>query len=310
MNQVTPGPQMQSPSSGYREAIIRASADPKVDIDKLERLIAIQKEFEDRQALALYNQSLADAQREMATISNDAANPMTHSRYATFARLDGAIRPIYTKHGFGIQFDEEDCPDVTKIRVVGYLSCGGHVKRFKRDIPWTTQGIRGQAMSTPTHANMSAVTYGRRSLLVMMFNLATSDDDGNAAGGRRNAPPRKGGRISEEALHRVHDPNGNDDSDVQSPGQPSQPQSKREPPKPVEPSGMPPHAVSRETDQPWQEWGAQFIAEIRHAADDTERDEWVHHNRATLELFKQESPRMYANLENAVFDAMTKGEDT
>jgi hypothetical protein len=39
-------------------------------------------------------------------------------------------------------------------------------------------------MMTPTHASIAAVTYGRRALLKMIFNLAEDDDDGNLAGGQ------------------------------------------------------------------------------------------------------------------------------
>jgi hypothetical protein len=49
---------------------------------------------------------------------------------------------------------------------------------------------------TRTHATGSALTYGKRYLLIAMFNLSIADDaddDGNAAGGRRpyrpTAPP-------------------------------------------------------------------------------------------------------------------------
>jgi hypothetical protein len=43
----------------------------------------------------------------MAPISTNASNPQTRSRYATFACLDGEIRPIYTRNGFGISFNTE-----------------------------------------------------------------------------------------------------------------------------------------------------------------------------------------------------------
>ena len=70
------------------------------------------------------------------------------------------------------------------IRVVGMLSNGMIQRRFQVDMPIVTQGIRGQDMMTRTHATMSAISYGKRGLLVMMFNLAIGDDDdGNRAGG-------------------------------------------------------------------------------------------------------------------------------
>ena len=72
------------------------------------------------------------------------------------------------------------------IRVVGMLSNGMIQRRFQVDMPIVTQGIRGQDMMTRTHATISAISYGKRALEVLMFNLAIGDDDdGNAASHRQ-----------------------------------------------------------------------------------------------------------------------------
>ena len=72
------------------------------------------------------------------------------------------------------------------IRVVGMLSNGMIQRRFQIDMPIVTQGIRGQDMMTRTHATISAISYGKRALEVLMFNLAIGDDDdGNAASHRQ-----------------------------------------------------------------------------------------------------------------------------
>ena len=58
-------------------------------------------------------------------------------------------------------------------------------------MPIDTKGARGGDVMTRTHATGSALTYGKRYLLIAMFNLAIEeDDDGNAAGGRRPYRPR------------------------------------------------------------------------------------------------------------------------
>jgi hypothetical protein len=72
------------------------------------------------------------------------------------------------------------------LRVVGMLSNGMIARRFQIDVPIDTKGMRGQDMMTRTHATLSANSYGKRGLLIGMFNLAIGDDDdGNAAGGRQ-----------------------------------------------------------------------------------------------------------------------------
>ena len=136
--------------------------DPNFDVDKLERLVAMQEASQQRNGDQHFNEALSKAEAEMSTIATNANNPQTKSRYATFARLDGEIRPIYTSHGFGIQFNTEPMGEPNMIRVVGMLSNGMIQRRFQVDMPIVTQGIRGQDMMTRTHATMSAISYGKR----------------------------------------------------------------------------------------------------------------------------------------------------
>ena len=55
-------------------------------------------------------------------------------------------------------------------------------------MPADGKGAQGRDVMTRTHATGSAVSYGRRYLLLMIFNIAVGgeDDDGNAAGKRDN----------------------------------------------------------------------------------------------------------------------------
>jgi hypothetical protein len=76
--------------------ISRAAADPNTDVEKMERLMALYERIEAKNAERAFNDSMNAAQAEMRPISADAENPQTHSKYATFAKLDKALRPIYT----------------------------------------------------------------------------------------------------------------------------------------------------------------------------------------------------------------------
>ncbi len=52
-------------------------------------------------------------------------------------------------------------------------------------MPSDGKGAKGGDVMTKTHATGSAVQYGRRYLLGMIFNITVSkDDDGNAAGNK------------------------------------------------------------------------------------------------------------------------------
>jgi hypothetical protein len=150
------------------------------DVEKLQRMMTMQEELEKRQAATRYNENMSLAQGEMTRISKDSANPITRSRYASLEALDAEIRPIYTKYGFSVTFNDEspdDRPDW--LRLIAYVSCGSETRKFQKWIPVSTTGIRGQTAMTPTHASIASVTYGRRALLKMIFNLAEEDTDGN-----------------------------------------------------------------------------------------------------------------------------------
>jgi hypothetical protein len=178
-NQLTP----VSESAAIIHMIERAARDPSMDIDKLQRLIEMRERQEAREAEQAFNAAMALAQAEMRPVAADANNPQTKSKYASYFALDKVIRPIYTKHGFSLSFDEGDCPKPDHIRVLCYVANSGHIRVYRRDMPADGKGAKGGDVMTKTHAAGAAATYGARYLLKGIFNIAIgeSDDDGNSA---------------------------------------------------------------------------------------------------------------------------------
>jgi ERF superfamily protein len=143
---------------------------------------------------------MALAQEEMQPIARDASNPQTRSRYASLAAVDRAIRPIYSKHGLFPSFDTAPSEKGAEwVKVLCEVSHrGGHSHEYTLDMPNDGKGAKGGDVMTKTHATGSAVTYGRRYLLMMIFNLATEDDDGNRAGGNGNG--NGNGHLSDDQI--------------------------------------------------------------------------------------------------------------
>lgn len=159
-------------------AIERAARDPSVDIVKLKELFAMRKEIVMEAAEVAFNQAMNEAQREMRPIATDAENPQTRSKYATYAKLDRALRPIYTKHGFSISYDEADSPKSEHVRVLAYVShSGGFTRTYRRDMPADGKGAKGGDVMTKTHATGAAHSYGSRYLLKGIFNVAVGEED-------------------------------------------------------------------------------------------------------------------------------------
>lgn len=179
---------VQADAGSLMAVISRAASDPNTDVDKLERLLGMYERITAREAAAGHDDAMNAAQEEMRPIAADAANPQTKSRYASYAALDRALRPIYTKHGFSLAFDTDDCPKDDYVRVVCRVKRAGHTETHHLDMPADGKGAKGGDVMTKTHATGAAVSYGKRYLLGMVFNIAVGEDnDGN----RPERPPAK-----------------------------------------------------------------------------------------------------------------------
>ncbi len=163
------------------QVISRAASDPNYDIDKMERLMAMHERLLQQQAKTAFNDAMAEAQKEMLPISQDATNPQTRSKYASYNQLDKALRPVYTRHGFSISYDTDDSPKADHVRVLAYVCRGGFERTYKVDMPADGKGAKGGDVMTKTHATGAAVAYGKRYLLKAIFNVAEGegDRDGN-----------------------------------------------------------------------------------------------------------------------------------
>lgn len=173
--------------------IERMVADPAVDVTKLQALMDMRNREMARVSEQAFNAAMSLAQKEMRPVAADATNPQTRSRYASYAQLDRALRPIYTAQDFALSFDTIDSPLVDHIRLVCYVThAAGHSRTYRADMPADGKGAKGGDVMTKTHATGSAMSYGMRYLLKMIFNVAVGedDDDGNRAGDTGGAAPK------------------------------------------------------------------------------------------------------------------------
>lgn len=172
-----------SEAGAVLQIIERAARDPSVDIGKMRELLAMRKDMMAFEAERAYDAAMTTAQIEMRPVAVDANNKQTNSRYATFGALDGALRPIYTRHGFSLSFGTGEGGPADHVRITCRIAHNaGHRETAHLDMPADGKGAKGGDVMTKTHATGAAITYGRRYLLGMIFNIAvTQDDDGNGA---------------------------------------------------------------------------------------------------------------------------------
>jgi len=178
------------PPRSTLELIQQASRDPAVDVSKMRELLAMQKGEQDRMAEMAFASDFVACQADIGPVFRDLKSDK--ARYASYESLDRKLRPIYTRHGFSVLFNNDEyIPPSSGGEPVLGISCEllhrlGGKRQFQIHIPVVTKGPKGADVMTPVHATGSAATYGRRYLLAMVFNLAftDSDDDGALAGGQ------------------------------------------------------------------------------------------------------------------------------
>jgi hypothetical protein len=184
-NNAAPVATLQSQPDTFMRLFERLATDPTIPLDRIEKLLDMQRDLEDRKAKDAYMASMALAQGEIKAVVADKDNKQTKSRYASYTALDDMVRPIYSKHGFALSYDTEDSEKPDHVRIVADCSNAGHTRRHHVDMPCDGKGAKGGDVMTKTHAFKGAVSYGKGILLTMIFNIPISDksdDDGNSAG--------------------------------------------------------------------------------------------------------------------------------
>jgi hypothetical protein len=238
----------------------------KTDPATLGGLYDLIDSIQTRESEKRFNADLVAAQAEMEPIAADATNPQTRSKYATYAALDRAIRPIYSRHGLAPTFTTEPMGEPDMLLIVGFLGHrDGHLRRYQIPMPRETKGARGGDVMTKTHATGSAFTYGKRYLLTAMFNLAIDDDaDGNLPRQPyRPAPPPR-------SMDELIDPHTGEVVDH------------------VDPFRMEMHEG-----QTWADFVQPLQQYLMHCRSIAEWDEWMLQNGELLVKLKETKPQLF-----------------
>jgi len=177
-------------TSDIGERILAFARDPNVDADKVKVFWDIQKDMlaeqrkeRDYEARLVAFDAKAKAQREFPVIGRDAWNDQTKSYYARLETIWEICCPIWTKHGFGVDF-----PSIRTSDGLIQLSChithnsGWETTVTVPEAPSDNVGFKGTANKTVIQGNQSTISYLKRGLLCSAMGIVTAneDDDGNS----------------------------------------------------------------------------------------------------------------------------------
>lgn len=153
--------------------ISRLALDPRCDMDKLERLIALQDRMEAKTALEAFNASFAEMQCEMPSVEKRTENTHTKKMYADLDDINQMVRPVMAKFGFGVSFKIVN--QAAGVSITGILMHkAGHREETTMILPLDIGAGRSAVQSVG-----STTTYGKRYVMCALLNITSGDDNDN-----------------------------------------------------------------------------------------------------------------------------------
>jgi hypothetical protein len=184
MTQLSLEPQKPLGPMDMIQRAFEAAIENKQGLEVVDRILEQQKWMIQHNEEETFNAALRRIQDKLKPVVKDSVNPSTSSRYASANAVDNAIEGLLFEERMALSFEPEPSETANMVRIVGVLSLGAYSRRYPLEMPADGQGAKGGGVMTRTHATGSAITYARRYLKQMIFNLRVKDDDGNAAAGK------------------------------------------------------------------------------------------------------------------------------
>lgn len=196
--EIIPASAMQPPAEVSETGALlsmleRAAGDPRVDIDKFERLLQMQRQVKADHAREAFAAALAAMQPNLPVITEkgrievrekDAQGGRTgalkqSTSYARWEDINEAIKPVLAEHGFALSFRTGVAAD-GKLTVTGILSHRqGHQEETTIALPHDSTGSKNAVQAVG-----SSTSYGKRYTASALLNITSrgEDDDGQAGG--------------------------------------------------------------------------------------------------------------------------------
>jgi hypothetical protein len=196
MRAQAPLEQEPSQSTAIIQVIERAARDINVDVDKMERLLAMQERIFAQQAKAAYHDAMRRLKPLLPVVErkgritirdkNNTEKIIHSTPYALWEDIDTLITPILFDHGFSLTFKSRTADDGKLIitAVLTHTADGAVISHTEEvdapPLPYDSTGSKNSVQ-----AGGSTTKYGMRYAATLALNIRTKgeDDDGAAGGG-------------------------------------------------------------------------------------------------------------------------------
>jgi hypothetical protein len=165
---------LQQSSADLMAVISRAAADSSVDVEKMERLVALKMQLDHDERERLFAAALGRVQALIPPISKHGRTDK--ATYAKLEDIDRAIRPLYAAEGFSLTFNT-DFQEGRVLMTARLRHRDGHFEEKALVLPIDTGAGRNAIQAVG-----STVSYGRRHLTKMLFNVVETDEDDDGKG--------------------------------------------------------------------------------------------------------------------------------
>lgn len=163
----------------------RLAKNPDVSIEKLQAVKEMADDIRKQKALEDFNQAMNNVQARMPRIKKngkaefvDKDGTKQSRSFARYEDIDKAIRDIYQKEGFACRFNSETGADGKPVIILKVSHLGGHTEILSMSLHLDTSGAKNNLQGMG-----STISYARRYLTEMAFNIIRegADDDGAGA---------------------------------------------------------------------------------------------------------------------------------
>ena len=168
---------VQDKPASLMQIIGQAVMSKDIDVDKMRALFELQKDILAEEHRISFKAAMARLQERLPQIAKYGKGK--NSKFAKLEDIDTIIKPILADEGFSIDFDEASntATTVTFVATVSHREGHSETKRLTVPIDVASKNDRGVAIRTAIQDAGSTVSYARRYLIKMLFNIVEVGED-------------------------------------------------------------------------------------------------------------------------------------
>lgn len=186
MNEVTKVQPAPAPAMALGETLFKLLADPNIPAEKMQILLQMQREIMADSRRERFQTAFAALAKELPQVERKGKVELIKEKqllgkysYAKWEDMDKVLRPIWTKHGFGISFSGRVTDSGKQVLIGKLMHEAGHFETSERLLIADPGPGRNNLQ-----AEGSGLSYAKRYIAEGLLNIVRRDeDDDGIAGG-------------------------------------------------------------------------------------------------------------------------------